>query len=147
MKNKIYQTILCFFLFSSLCPMSSFASEVDELFGFPYSVEVFSLQMTDREVREFDNTDVQKAYNDFLILDSNIQNALITEYQLGNISYYEMQDVIAAYKSFVFYTQRVFYYISLEEKMHRSQTTRNAIYSAYVNMRTSYERVQNILEK
>jgi hypothetical protein len=57
-----------------------------------------------------------------------------------------MQDIIDSYENFIYYVERTFYYITLEESGIRGIETQNAILNGYTNMRSSYINVKNILK-
>lgn len=66
--------------------------------------------------RAFSNASVQKTYDEFLKLDTLLRSEFVKQYQNGDISYYQMQDLIANYSDFLYYTGKTFSYVSEHEK-------------------------------
>jgi hypothetical protein len=88
---------------------------------------------------------VQSTYNEFILIDAALRSEFISQYQAGNLSYYQIQDLIASYSDFIYYVGQTFYYITLEEKGIRGKETQQAIVNGYTNMRNSYMNVKNII--
>ena len=58
-----------------------------------------------------------------------------------------MQDLVTNYENFIYFTNKTFEYIALEEKGHRGKETQRAIEGSYTSMRTYYMRVQHIISR
>jgi hypothetical protein len=69
----------------------------------------------------------------------------MSKYRNGEISYYEMQDLITSYKSFVYHTGKTFSYIAEQEAGLVSPELDRALKNSYSNMRVSYARVFHII--
>lgn len=89
---------------------------------------------------------VQRTYNELQSIDSILRKEIISQYESGAISYYQVNDAIASYSDFLYYSEKTFDYINSYEKDSRSKEVQNAITSAYTNMRYSYYNLRNTLQ-
>lgn len=94
----------------------------------------------------FQSSAVQSTYDEFKIIDAALRAEFIAQYRAWSLSHYQMQDIIGSYSNFIYYVEKTFYYITLEEKGFRSRETETAIINGYTNMRSSYANVKNILK-
>jgi hypothetical protein len=113
-----------------------------------YGVEKFQIQnIPSLSAKTFSDSSVQSTYNNFMIIDEALRGEFISQYQSGKIDYYQMQDLIKAYKNFLYYGEKTFDYISEYEKNSRDTQIQNAIISSYSSMRTNYIRVKALVAK
>lgn len=94
----------------------------------------------------FQSPAVQSTYDEFRVIDTALRAEFISQYRAWTLSYYQLQDLITSYSNFIYYVEKTFYYITLEEKGFRSRETETAIINGYTNMRSSYANVKNILK-
>lgn len=140
--------ILSSLLFSSILSVNAQEWFISELLELDTGIEVYNLsQIPSLEPQNFSNSSVQATYNEFLSIDRVLRNEFISQYRAGDITTYQMQDLVTSYKNFLYYTNRTFMYIAQEERWIRSKETQLAINSGYSNMRISYSRVVNIISR
>ncbi len=148
MKKIIYSLIiLSSVLLSSIFSVNARDDYVENFLKISSSPEIYSLEhIPSLFPHSFPNPYIQKKYNDFIAIDKILRYEFLRQYKLWEITEYQMRDIITNYTDFIYYTNRAFYYISLEEKWSRGKEIERAIYNAYSSMRTSYQRIKNIIK-
>lgn len=145
--KQIFGVIICFFiLFSSTGNALAQNESLDELLNLDSAVEIIEIRTNQLPQMTFSHSYTQEKYNDFLQMDSKLRNAFLDEYKKGNISYYGIQDIIAAYDVFLYHTEKTFTYLSEKEKWYASKEIDTALSQAYTNIRTSYSQVKQLVE-
>lgn len=147
MKKIIPTIITSIVLISSTFHVSANDGKIVELFDLYNGVEEYSLWLIRLEPVNFSNPNLQKTYNEFLIVDTQLKIVFMNKYRNWEISYYEMQDLISAYKNFVYYTGKTFSYIAEQEAGLVSPELDRALKNSYDNMRQSYIKVFHIMSK
>jgi len=147
MKKIITTIIISISLFTSTFLANADNWKIVELFDIYKWVEEYSLGLIEIEPVSFSNSDLQRTYDEFLIVDKELKTAFISQYRAWDISYYQMQDLITAYNNFVFYSGKTFSYISEKQNWLVSQELDNALKNSYTNMRSSYLKVFHIMSK
>lgn len=140
-------SISSFVLFSSVLSVSAQEGYLEQLLQLETWLENYQIEEIPKlEVRSFSNSSVQKTYDEFLKLDVILRKEFIRQYSIWDISYYQMQDIVANYRDFLYYTGKTFSYVSEYEKWLRGEEIDRAIESGYSNMRMSYGRIKGILQ-
>lgn len=147
MKKIIPTIITSIVLISSTFHVSANDGKIVELFDLYNGVEEYSLWLIRLEPVNFSNPNLQKTYNEFLIVDTQLKIVFMNKYRNWEISYYEMQDLITSYKSFVYHTGKTFSYIAEQEAWLISPELDRALKQSYDNMRLSYAKVFHIMNK
>lgn len=147
MKKIITFIITSIVVISSVFPVSANNGKVVDLFDLFIWVEEYSLGLVQLEPVSFQNPNLQKTYDEFLIVDAELKSTFISQYRAWEISYYQMQDLITSYKNFVYYTGKTFSYIAEQESGLVSSELDRALKNSYDNMRQSYLRVFHIISK
>lgn len=148
MKKIITLIIASSILFSSVFTANASQGYLWGILEINTGIEVYKLEnIPGLTPQSFSNAAVQKTYDEFIKVDEILRDEFINQYRSGNLSNYQMQDLVHNYENFVYYTNKTFEYIDLEERSVRSKETQRAIETSYGNMRTYYVRVQHILSK
>jgi len=139
--------ILASIMISSIISVSASGWALERLLEINTGLEVYNMQsIPSLEAQNYSNSSVQTTYNDFLRTDTTLRNEFIRQYRWGEITHYQMQDLIKNYSNFVYYTNRTFWYIAEQERWLRGKELQNAINSGYSNIRMSYWKVRNIIK-
>lgn len=147
MKTILSIIISTLLLISSISCVNANEGFLGEMLQINTGTEVFKLEnIPSIPTVRFSNPAVAKTHSKFRQVDTVLRNEFIKQYQNGDISYYQMQDLIENYGKFVYYTGKTFEYISENEKHSRSTEVQEAILNSYSNMRIYYIRVQNIIK-
>lgn len=147
MKKIIPTIIVSIILISSTFNVSANDGRIVDLFDLYNGVEEYSLWLVQLEKINFTNPKLQKTYDEFLVVDAQLKKVFMSKYRNGEISYYEMQDLIKSYKSFVYHTGKTFSYIAEQEAGLVSPELDRALKNSYSNMWVSYARVFHIMNK
>ena len=148
MKSYILLSIIfVLWVFSSVSYVSANQGVLEKMLEINTWLEVYNMQsIPGLSEQSFTNSSVQKTYEEFMKIDDILRNEFIRQYRWGQISHYQMQDLVTNYKNFLYYTNKTFDYISEEEKWVRWREVQNAINSWYSNMRIYYRNVKNIIQ-
>jgi len=149
MKSYILLSIIfVLWVFSSVSYVSANQGVLGKMLEINTWLEVYNMQsIPGLSAQSFTNNSVQKTYEEFIKIDSILRNEFIRQYRWGQISHYQMQDLVTNYKNFLYYTNKTFDYISEEEKWIRSRDIQNAINSWYSNIRIYYRNIKNIISR
>jgi len=147
MKKIIATIIMSIFLISNAFHVSANDGKIVELFDLYNWVEEYSLNLVQLEPVSFSNQNLQRTYNEFLVVDRELKSVFMSKYRAWEISYYQMQDLIQSYENFVYYTGKTFSYIAEQEAGLVSAELDRALKNSYANMRSSYARVFHIMSK
>lgn len=147
MKKIIATIIISIILISNAFHVSANDGKIIELFDLYNGVEEYSLWLVKLEAVNFQNPNLQRTYDEFLVVDAQLKTVFMSKYRAWEISYYEMQDLIKSYENFVYYTGKTFSYIAEQESGLVSSELDRALKSSYANMRSSYARVFHIMSK
>lgn len=146
MKKIISSIIFSALFFSSVFSVNA-NGVLWDILEFDTGIESFRLEnIPELPERSFTNSSQQSTYNNLRIIDAALREEFIKQYSEWQIEYYQMQDLIDAYKNFLYYTDKTFDYISEYEKNSRSSEIQNAIILSYSQMKNYYIKVQNIIE-
>jgi len=147
MKKIIATIIISIVLISNAFHVSANDGKIVELFDLYNGVEEYSLWLVQLEPVRFLNPNLQRTYDEFLVVDRELKSVFTAKYRAWEISYYEMQDLIKSYENFVYYTGKTFSYIAEQEAWLVSTELDRALKNSYSNMRTSYAKVFHIMSK
>lgn len=141
-------SICIFILFSSPISVLANGGYLEDLLQLSTGLENYKMEEIPKlETRTFSNPSVQKTFTEFQKLDSILRKEFTRQFVAGDISYYQMQDLITNYTDFLYFTNKTFSYVSEHEKWLRGEEINRAIESGYSNMRISYGRIKGILER
>ena len=86
-------------------------------------------------------------FEDFKETDRLLKDKIISKYRVWDFSYYRVNDIISNYKNFVYYTNKLFYYVSLKESNPSFKEVDIAILKNYRKMRTYYEKIKILISR
>ncbi len=147
MKYLLTVSIVAFSLFfSSIFSASAEEGYLEQLLQLSTGLESSQMEkIPELETQKFSNPSVQKTFDEFIKLDRILRAEFIRQFENGDISYYQMQDLITSYGNFLYYTNKTFGYIVYTDKGLRGDEIDRAIESGYSNMRMSYAKVKGII--
>lgn len=139
--------ILSSIFFSSIFTASANEGYLEQLLEINTGIEVFQMEnIPSLDPQYFSNSWVQATYDEFIKTDTILRTEFIRQYRAGEITNYQMQDLITNYGRFIYYTNQTFWYIAREERWLRGPEIEKAIYNGYSNMRVYYNNVKNIVK-
>ena len=143
MKKIILSIIVVTIFFSSLS--NTFASEwyIERLFDMNYWVEKATLDLSELDYIQFNNSKYKNMYYEFKTADGILRKEFIKKYRNSEYSYYQINWIITNYNNFIYHINKFFYYLKLNERGYNSKELDNAIINSYTNMRRSYIHVKN----
>ena len=110
-------SISIFVIFSSVTSVSAQGGYLEELLQISTGLESYKMEEIPKlEARTFSNSAVQKTFHEFQKLDAILRKEFSKQFASGNISYYQMQDLITNYTDFLYFTNKTFSYVSEHEK-------------------------------
>lgn len=147
MKKILRLIIASSMMFTSIFIANAQEWYIEKLLDLNSGVQSYELEsIPSLKALTFSTSAVQRTYDEFREIDTVLRAEFMIQYRAGKLSYYQIQDLINSYEDFIYYVERTFYYITLEEVGIRGKETQNAIVNGYTNMRTSYVNVKNIIK-
>lgn len=145
MKKIILPIITLTIIFSSLS--NTFAKEwtLERLLDLNYWVEKYNLSLSQIDYIRFNDSKYNNMYNELIEIDSTLRNEFMKKYRNWEYEYYQMNWIVTNYKNFVYYVNKYFLYIRMKEINNRYMELDTAILNSYRNMRSSYNKVKNIV--
>ncbi len=133
-------------VFTSIFTANAQEEYIESLLDLNFGPESYQIEnIPSLKTQTFSSPAVQSTYDEFIQIDAALRAEFISQYRSGDLSYYQIQDLINSYSDFIYYVERTFYYITLEESGIRGTETQRAILNGYTNMRNSYVNVVNII--
>ncbi|MCH8519020.1 hypothetical protein LAT59_04640, partial [Candidatus Gracilibacteria bacterium] len=145
MKKTVFLTsliILVSLVFSSGVSANMRQGEMEQMLKIHTQVQEMNLNLPIIESRNLRNIQVRNRYNELKRYDGLLRDALLKEFQRGNISETSMADITHNYRNFIYFTNRVFLYHEIEEQIGRTRETVSVLQNGYEMMRTYYMRVK-----
>ena len=147
MKKIISLIIVLTIFFSSLT--KTFAEEwyIEKLLNLNYWVEEFNLNLSKLNNIYFNDEKNNRIFNELKTVDSLLTNQFMLKYKNWEYEYYEINWIIKNYNNFIYYTNKYFYFIKLNEQRPYYKENNTAILNSYKNMISSYKKIKYILTK
>lgn len=150
--KKLIFPIICIFLFFSNNFVFANTSDglIENTLNLRYWPTIYNLSLEKLKTYNFKDTYLKNAYQDMKKYDQIIRTQIISEYQNNAYDYNTMNGIIKNYKSFVYYTNRLFYSFSLAEKnkqLNNDPEFQYSIMRNYSQINTYYSKVKNLLSK
>lgn len=137
--------ILSSLLFSSISMTYAEEWYLEKLLELNTGLEVYEMGLTQMDSMTFSNQSIQNTYNAFLKVDTSLRNEFIRQYRAWELSYAQMRDIVVNYNTYIYYTNRTFYYLRQKELGYDNKETQRAIINGYSSMRTYYVRVKGVI--
>lgn len=141
--STIIITLICFFSIVN----KSFAWEwyIEELLDINYWIEEYELELQNLEFIYFLDENKNIMFNEFNKINELLKKEIITKYKNKKFNYYQTKWIIWSYKKFIYYTNRLFYYISLKEKKYNYNELDESILKTYLNVRIYYKKTESLI--
>ena len=144
MKNfsKLIITLICFFSIAN----NTFASEwyIEQLLDLNYWIEEYDLELANLDYIYFTDEITNEMFTEFRKINELLKWEIISKYRSNEFDFYKTNGIISSHKKFVYYTNRLFYYISLKEQRQDYKELDDAILKTYKNVRIYYRKVKNL---
>ena len=141
--STIIITLICFFSIVN----KSFAWEwyIEELLDINYWIEEYELELQNLEFIYFLDENKNIMFNEFNKINELLKKEIIKKYKNKKFNYYQTKWIIWSYKKFIYYTNRLFYYISLKEKKYNYNELDESILKTYLNVRIYYKKTESLI--
>jgi hypothetical protein len=146
MKKIISIIITLTLILSSLS--TTFAEEwyIERLFDLNYNIEETNLNLSKINYIHFNEEKYNRIYNEFKTVDSILKKWFIKNYREWNYEYYQINWIVTNYNNFIYHTNQFFFFIKLKEQNNNYTENNTAIIRSYTNMRSSYNKVKNLIK-
>lgn len=146
MKKIISIIITLTLILSSLS--TTFAEEwyIERLFDLNYNIEETNLNLSQINYIHFNEEKYNRIYNEFKTVDSILKKWFMKNYREWNYEYYQINWIITNYNNFIYHTNQFFFFIKLKEQNNNYTENNTAIIRSYTNMRSSYNKVKNLIK-
>jgi len=143
MKVLIKIIIWIFFLFSIVS--ISFASnrwQLETILDLNYWIETLDINSTKIDNIRFNSYQTYRIYKAFKDTSIILKNELIRQYRNWDIWYYQMNWLVTNYKSFIYYSNRYFYFLKQKEVYPNNKSIDYAIIKNLTNVRSYYMKIK-----
>lgn len=127
---------------------NSFASNwyIENLLDLNTWIEVYNIDLPDLEYVYFYNNNLNNRFNDYVKANEVLKNIIIRKYKKWDFDYYQMQAIVTNYKKYVYYSNKLFYYISIKESNpYYYVETDDAILSNYKLTKSYYKQLKRLI--
>lgn len=145
MKKLIAFIIISLVSFSSASPVFAVEGEgyIEQLLEIRTGVEWFNIERAQIDDFTFISPAIQGVYTEFKRANDILKSEMMNQYNAGDLKYYQMSGMIENHEKFVYYTNKLFYYLSMKEtgQAYGSEVD-NAIANSYIQLRSYYARLK-----
>ena len=145
MKKLIVFIIISLVSFSSASLVFAMEGEgyIEQLLEIRTGVEWFNIERAQIDDFTFISPAIQSVYTEFKRADDILKSEMMNQYNAGDLEYYQMSGMIENHEKFVYYTNKLFYYLSMKEtgQAYGSEVD-NAIANSYIQLRSYYARLK-----
>lgn len=146
------KNILSIIIFISIFSIANFANAwewyIEELLQFKVGPEAFTMNLAKIKNVSFIAPDTQEVFDSFKKTSELLKNEILNRYENDEFEYYTMQWIVSNYNSYVYYTNRLFYYLSLREQYSDLESeTEYGISKSYSKARTYFKRLKYLVYK
>ena len=141
--SKFIIPLICFFSIVN----NTFASQwyIEKLFDLNYWIEKFEINLPKLDYIDFNKKSTSNKFEKFKKINKSLKKEIISKYRNNEFDFYKTNWIISSHKKFVYYTNRLFYYISLKEKWYKYEELDDAILKSYKEVRTYYRKIKNLV--
>ncbi len=92
--------------------------------------------------------DTQEVFDSFKETSELLKNEILNRYENDEFEYYTMQWIVSNYNSYVYYTNKLFYYLSLREQYSDLDSeTEYGVSKNYSKARNYFKRLKYLIYK
>jgi len=145
MKKFVSFIIISLISFSSVSSVFAMETEgfIERTLQLRTWVEWFNIERAQVDNFTFINPTIQNVHTEFKRADTILKNEIMRQYAEWDLSYYQINGMVENHEKFVYYTNKLFYYLSQKERWLASwKEIDNAIENSYINLRSYYARIK-----
>lgn len=149
MKKTFLSIIAIFFVFSNSIAHGSDTGMLEDLLDLNYGPIEYELSLDSIDTYNFKNYSLKRTYQYMVKYDGLIRNEIVNQYEMGTYSYETTQWIVKNYKSFVYYTNQLFYFLNLVEKnpyLKDDFEVQNGILKNYKLAASYYKKTKNLIQ-
>lgn len=149
MKKIFLSIIAIFFVFSNSITYASDTGLIEDLLDLNYWPLEYELSFDSIQTYSFKNYSLKRTYLYMVKYDGLIRNEIVNQYEMWSYSYETTQGIVKNYKSFVYYTNQLFYFLSLVEKnpyLKDDFEVQNGILKNYKLAASYYKKTKNLIQ-
>ncbi len=146
--KKIFSIIVFIFIFS--IPNFANANEwyIEKLLQLKVGPEAFTMNLSKIKDVYFVDSDNQEVFDNFKNTSEILRDEILRKYENDEFEYYTMQGIVSNYNSFVYYTNKLFYYLSIrEQNSSLDAETENGVSKNYSKARNYFKRLKYLIYK
>ncbi|MDD5770441.1 MAG: hypothetical protein PHE25_05725 [Candidatus Gracilibacteria bacterium] len=148
MKKIFFVIITIFLIFSTKISLANENGLIEDMLNLNYGPMIYDLSLDSLDVYSFENEDLQKSYSKMVNYDKLIRDEIILQYRKGNYSTQTTNGIIKNYKTFIYYTNQLFYFFNLIEKnpeLKYEMDIQDGIIKNYKNVSNYYKKVKRLV--
>lgn len=148
MKKIFFVIITIFLIFSTKISLANENWLIEDMLNLNYWPMIYDLSLDSLDVYSFENEDLQKSYSKMVNYDKLIRDEIILQYRKWNYSTQTTNWIIKNYKTFIYYTNQLFYFFNLIEKnpeLKYEMDIQDWIIKNYKNVSNYYKKVKRLV--
>ena len=145
MEKIIKMIIWSLIVFSTINFTNASEWYIEKLLQINSWVEAFDIELAEIDYYSFTDKQLQNTYEEFIRTANLLKNEIIRKYENREFSYYQTKWIITNYKKFVYFTNQIFYYLSLREQWYTWKDIDYAVIETYKKIRTYYRRLKRLV--
>lgn len=150
MKKIFLSIITIFFVFSTVSSVHAGGNGVlEDLLDLNFWPMEYELSLGNLDTYNFKNYSLKKTYSSLVWYDRLIRNEIVNEYEAGTYSTATANGIVKNYKSFIYYTNKMFYFLYLVERnpsLKDDFEIQNGILRNYKLAASYYKKTKNLIQ-
>lgn len=147
--KKISTFVLFLLLIFSFNKASASDSLFEDLLNLDDWIYIYDLSLSKIDDYNFNDYSLNNIYVTYKEYDAIFKDEIIFAYNNGDYDEYKMNSIVKNYNTFVYNTNKFFYYLNLVDKnntLKNDKNIQNAISKHYKSVKSSYVKVKNLLK-
>lgn len=120
---------------------------IEQLLNLNHWVEEYDITLAHLDPLFFSDPETREMYETMKQINKALRAQIIDQYRNKELQYPEIWAIVSAHKKFIFYTNRLFYYISLKEQGQSYGELDDAVLKSYKNVRIYYRKIKYLTLK
>lgn len=148
--KKIFKTIIAIIFILSI--ENAYAKNwlIEDVLNLNYWPTIYELTLDNINTYSFKNSKLKNSYEKMVQYDNLVRENIVSEYEKWTYSTQTINWIIKNYKSFVFYTNQMFYFMNLVDKnknLWKEEDIQNGILKNYKNASRFYKSTKTLINQ
>jgi len=143
MKKIIISIITLIIIFSSFG--NTFAEEwyIEKLLDLNYGAQGHKIELIKLNNISFNNSGNNNVFKELQKMDTILRTGFMNNYRNWEYSYAQMEWIITSYRNFIYYANKFFSLLKMQEKNPSYEEIDDAIIESFWNMKSTFKKLKN----